>query len=57
MALSIGEMEYKATVEISKEALWLRGLVGTFGIIHDLVQDYWDSQSAMHLAKNHMYHK
>jgi len=50
-------MEYKATVEISKEALWLRGLVGTFGIIHDLVQDYWDSQSAMHLAKNHMYHK
>jgi len=35
----------------------LRGLIGTFDIIHDLVQVYYDSQSVTHLAKDHMYHK
>jgi len=28
-----------------------------FGIIEDSVQVYCDNQSAIHLAKNHMYHK
>jgi len=45
------------TVETSKEALWLRGLIGIFGIIHDSVQIYCGSQSVIYLAKNHMYHK
>ena len=44
-------------VKASKEALWLRGLVETFSIIHDSVQIYCDSQSIIHLAKGHMYHK
>jgi len=35
----------------------LRGLVSTFGIIQDSVQIYCDSQSAMHLAKEHRYRK
>jgi len=43
-----------AAVEASKEALWLRGLIEMFNIIHDSV---CDSQSAIHLAKNHMYNK
>ena len=35
----------------------MRGLVSTFGIIHDSIQIYYDSQSAIYLAKDHMYHK
>jgi len=35
----------------------LRRLVETFSIIHDSVQVHCDSQSAIHLAKDHMYHK
>jgi len=44
-------------VEASKEALWFRGLVGTFSIIHDSVHVYCDNQSAIHLSKDHRYHK
>ena len=33
VAFSTIEAEYMTAVEASKEALWLRGLVGTFGII------------------------
>ena len=57
IALSMTEAEYIAAVKASKEALWLRGLVETFSIIHDLVQVHCDSQSAIHIAKNHGYHK
>jgi len=57
MALSTTNAEYMAAVETSKEALWLRGLVKTFSIIHDSVRVHYDDQSANHLAKNHMYHK
>ena len=46
-----------ATIEASKEALWLRGLVETFSIIHDSVRVHCDSQSAIHLTKDHRYHK
>ena len=46
-----------AVVEASKEALWLRGLVGTFGIIQDSIQIYCDSQSAIHLVKDRKYYK
>ena len=53
MALST----YMAAIETSKEYLWLRGLVEIFGIIQDLVQFYCDSQSDIHLAKDHIYYK
>ena len=46
-----------AVVEASKEALWLRRLVKTFSIIQNSFQVHCDSQSAIHLAKDHMYHK
>src|SRR3954468_21658981 len=46
-----------AAVEASKEALWLKGLVRTFGIIQDSVRVHCDCQSAMHLAKDHRFHK
>ena len=51
------ETEYMIVVEASKEVLWLRGLVETFSIIQDSVQVHCDSQSAIHLAKDHKYHK
>ena len=35
----------------------MRRLVETFGIIHDSVQVHCDSQSAIHLAKDHKYYK
>jgi len=57
IALSTTEAKYMVAVETSKEALWLRGLVETFSIIQDSVRVYYDIQSAIHLAKDHMYHK
>ena len=51
------EVKYMAAVEASKEVLWLRGLVETFNIIQDSVRVHCDSQSAIHLAKDHRYHK
>jgi len=44
-------------VEASKEALWLRGLVEPFSIIQDSVRVHYDSQSVIHLPKDHRYHK
>ena len=37
VVLSTTEAKYMTAVEASKEALLLRGLVRTFGIIHNLV--------------------
>ena len=34
----------------------MRGLIKIFGNIHDSVQVHCDSQSAIHLAKDHIYH-
>ena len=45
-----------AVVEASKEALWLRGFK-IFGIMHDSVWVHCDNQNAIHLAKDHKYHK
>jgi len=57
MALSMTEAEHVAAAEASKEALWLRGLVETYGIVQDSVRVHYDNQSAIHLAKDHIYHK
>ena len=57
VALSMTEAEYMAAVEASNETLWLKGLVEKFSIIQDLVRIHCNSQSAIHLAKDHRYHK
>ena len=44
-------------VKVFKKALWLKELVCIFRIIQDSVQNYCDSQSVIHLAKDYMYHK
>ncbi|BFG29049.1 hypothetical protein CerSpe_153230 [Prunus speciosa] len=45
-----------ALTEASKEALWLQILAQEFGIAQDLVVIKCDSQSAICLAKNQVYH-
>ena len=43
ITLLMTEAEYMAAVEASKEALWLKGLVETFSIIHDSVWVHCDN--------------
>ena len=43
VALSTSEAEYMAVVEASKEGLWLKGLVETFGIMQNSVRVHCDS--------------
>jgi len=57
IALSTIEAKYMVVVEASKEALWLRGLFKIFGIMHDSVWVHCDSQLAIYLVKDHMYHR
>ena len=57
MALSITEAEFMALTEATKEALWLQGLVGEFGIEPQTVSIFSDNQSAIYLAKNQRYHE
>ena len=57
MALSTTEVEYIVVAEGVKEALWLRGLVDDLGQVQETIAVYCDSQSAIHLTKNQMYHE
>jgi hypothetical protein len=56
VAMSTTEAEYMAAAEAAKEALWLTGLVKELGIQQSGVSLYCDSQSAIYLAKNQVYH-
>eukprot|EP00253_Pinus_taeda_P008225 PITA_08225 len=56
VALSTTEAEYIDASHACKEAVWLKGLLGEFGRLHDNIRLLCDSQSAIHLAKNPAYH-
>ena len=56
VALSTIEAEYMAITEATKESLWLTGLVKELGIQQGGVELYFDSQSAIYLEKNQVYH-
>ncbi|KAK3025748.1 hypothetical protein RJ639_040440 [Escallonia herrerae] len=56
-ALSTTEAEYIATTEAVKEAIWLKGLVGDLGLKQESSTVYCDSQCAIHLTKNQMFHE
>ena len=56
VALSTTEAEYMAMTEAGKEAAWLSGLVNELGFKQDSMVLHCDSQSAIHLAKNQVYH-
>ncbi|GJR03668.1 retrovirus-related pol polyprotein from transposon TNT 1-94 [Tanacetum coccineum] len=53
---STTEAECMAMTEAVKEAIWLKGLLGELGIKQKFVTMHSDSQSAIHLAKNQVYH-
>ena len=57
VALSTTEAEYIALTEAIKEALWLKGIVSELGFNLETVNVFCDSQSAIHLSKNTMYHE
>ena len=56
VAMSMTEAEYMTVVEAAKEALWMTGLVRELGVEQDGVKLHCDSQSAIYLAKNQVYH-
>ena len=54
--MSTTEAEYIAASEACKEAIWLARLVGDLGISVEVPTLYSDSQSAIMLAKNPVFH-
>jgi hypothetical protein len=57
ISLSTTESEYVAATHATKEALWLRSLIGElFTPITEPTTLFSDNQSAIALAKDHQYH-
>ncbi|MCO5556827.1 hypothetical protein L7F22_010380 [Adiantum nelumboides] len=54
--LTITEAEYVATSDACKEAIWLTRLVGDLGIVGEVPVLHCDSQSAIQLARNPVFH-
>jgi hypothetical protein len=58
IALSSKEAEYRATVNASQEALWLRQILSKFGFQQQHLTNLWcDNQSAIKLAKDLVQHQ
>ena len=57
VALSTTEAEYIALTEAVKEALWLKGKTKELSIKEQNVIIKCDSQSAIHLSKNQIFHE
>ncbi|XP_031287486.1 secreted RxLR effector protein 161-like [Pistacia vera] len=57
VALSTTEAEYVAVTDVFKEALWLQGLLSEVNLLEGTIIVYLDSQSAIHLSKNPVYHE
>ncbi|GAB2289888.1 hypothetical protein Dimus_038073 [Dionaea muscipula] len=56
VALSTTEAEYIAAVEAGKEMLWVKRFLQELGISQTDYRVHCDSQSALDLSKNAMYH-
>lgn len=56
VALSTTEAEYIAIAEAGKEMLWLKRFLEELGIKQKEYKIHYDSQSALDLSKNPMYH-
>ena len=55
-ALSNTVVEYISIMEAMKEAQWLKGLALEMGLAQQAIRVYSDSQSALLLAQNFVYH-
>ena len=56
VSLSTMEAEYVAATEASKEMVWLQRFMEELGKIQENSRLYSDSQSAIHFAKNLVFH-
>lgn len=54
--LSTTEAEYKKITEAVKEVIWLQNLLEYLGLTREHINVYCDSQSAIYLTKNQVYH-
>ncbi|XP_073121017.1 secreted RxLR effector protein 161-like [Henckelia pumila] len=57
VALSTTEAEYISLTEAVKEGLWITGFVNEMGLEHKGVIIFCDSESAIHLSKNSVFHE
>ena len=57
VALSTTEAEYMAIAEAVKEAIWLRALIGELSSEQESTVINCDSQSAIYLTKDQMFHE
>lgn len=57
VALSTTEAKYMTMTEASKEDVWIKGLMGELGFQHETIEVFYDSQSAIALAKNAFHHE
>lgn len=56
VALSTTKSKYVAITEAIKDAVWLKGLLSEIGYLDNKVVLFSDSQSAIQLCKNHVFH-
>jgi transposase InsO family protein len=56
VTLSTAEAEYIAATEAIKEGIWLQGMLKELEIYNETVTVFSDSQSALHLCKNPVFH-
>ena len=56
VTLSTAEAEYIAATEAVKEDLWIQGMLKELHMFTGVVIVYYDSQSAIHLCKNPVFH-
>ena len=56
VVLSTIEAKYMVLIEDEKDAIWLGGLLDELGVSHKQISIYSDSQSAICLEKNPVFH-
>lgn len=56
VTLSTTEAEYVAVTEAAKEMIWMKGFLQKLGLKQENCVLFNDSQSAIHLAKNPVFH-
>ena len=57
VALSMTESEYISLIKAIKEAMWLQGIIKELGFVQHEVRVHCDSQSAIHISKNNVFHE
>ena len=58
VARSSAEAEYRSMASTTCELKWIKGVLSSLGISHSMpIQLYCDSQAALHIAKNPVFHE